>query len=71
MYRFQKQNVGAMDTGYIKVSSAGDEDALKEAVATIGTIGIYGCQLSVLPLVQKWYAVSILNIPTFLPTNNV
>lgn len=37
--RFKRSDVGATDTGYTDVTS-GDEDALKEALATIGPISI-------------------------------
>lgn len=37
--RFKKDKVGATDTGYTDVTQ-GDEDALKEAVATVGPISV-------------------------------
>jgi cathepsin L len=37
--RYKKSNAGATDTGFVDVTS-GDEDALKEAVATIGPISV-------------------------------
>ena len=37
--RFKKENVGATDKGYTDVTE-GDEDALKEAVATVGPISV-------------------------------
>ncbi|CAG10432.1 unnamed protein product, partial [Tetraodon nigroviridis] len=37
--RFKPQNIGAKCTGYVDVT-AGDEDALKEAVATIGPVSV-------------------------------
>ena len=36
---FKRSDVGAKDTGFVDVT-AGDEDALKEAVATIGPVSI-------------------------------
>ena len=38
--RFQSKNVGARDTGYMSVTPVGDENALKEAVASIGPISV-------------------------------
>ena len=38
--RFQSKNVGARDTGYVRVTPRGDENALKEAVASIGPISV-------------------------------
>lgn len=37
--RYKPENVGATCTGYVDVKQ-GDEDALKEAVATIGPISV-------------------------------
>lgn len=37
--RFKKKDVGATDTGYVKIPHD-DEDALKEAAATIGPISV-------------------------------
>ena len=37
--RFKKQDVGATDTGFVDIPH-GDENALKEAVATIGPISV-------------------------------
>lgn len=37
--RFKPGNVGAKCTGFVDVT-AGDEDALKEAVATIGPVSV-------------------------------
>ena len=37
--RFRSADVGATDTGYTDISS-GDEDALKDAVASVGPISV-------------------------------
>jgi len=37
--RFKAENVGATDTGFTDISS-GDEDALKQAIATVGPISV-------------------------------
>lgn len=37
--RFKPENIGAKCTGYVDVT-ARDEDALKEAVATIGPVSV-------------------------------
>ena len=39
MCRFKKEDVGATDTGYVDIPK-GDENALKQAVATIGPISV-------------------------------
>ncbi len=37
--RYKKKNVGAIDTGYVDIPQ-GDEQKLKEAVATVGPISV-------------------------------
>jgi len=52
---FKKRDVGATDVGYVDVAE-GDEEALKEAVGTIGPISVHRRISHELPILQ-WRCV--------------